>query len=210
MKNLLNLLIITLLSFGTAYANDDELYDPAPPADSAFVRVVNAASGVAEAPARVGSFDFGVQAYPKISSYHIIKKGEYDVTIGGVAEKMTIDAGAYYTIALTDDLKLVKLQDTLLTNPAKALVYFYNFSAAPIAALIATDHGKPIFADIASGAGDSREVNALKLNLQAKAGDVAVNDYKDVQLKRRVGTSFIVTGKAGGFKSLMVENEVKR
>ena len=210
MKNLLILLSTLLLSFGTASANDDELYDPAPPADSAFVRVVNAASGVVKAPAVVGSYNYGELEYPKISDYHIIKQGEHTVTVGGVSEKMTIEAGAYYTIALTDSLKLAQLKDELLSNPAKSRVYFYNFSDSANGALVASDHGKAIFENVAVNGADSREVNALKLNLQTKAGETAVSDYKDVQLKRRVGTTFLITGKSGNHKSIMLENEVKR
>jgi len=210
MKTLLNFILLSLLAVGTAFANDDELYDPAPPADSAFVRVINAAAGAEATAVKVGDYSFGQLAYPAISPYSIVKQGEYDVVIGAATQKVTIEAGNYYTIAHTADSKIVPLQDELLSNPAKARVYFYNISDAPKAELMASDHGKAILADVASSTGNSREVNALKLNLQVKAGDVVVNDYADVQLKRRVGTSFVLTGKAGAYKSLMVENEVKR
>lgn len=210
MKLLLTLFSALLLSVTSAHANDDELYDPAPPADSAFVRVVNAATSIVKAPSMVGSYNYGDIEYPKISDYNIVKQGEYVVTIGDISQKITIEAGAYYTLALTNDLKLVQIKDELLENPAKARVYFYNFSDSPNGALVAVDHNKAIFENIASGAGESREINALKLNVQTKAGDTLIGDYKDVQLKRRVGTSFLISGKAGDYKSIMLENEVKR
>lgn len=210
MKRLLSLLFITILPWATAQANDDELYDPAPPPDSAFVRVIHANTAQSQISATVGGTAYGQLSYPQLSGYRIVKGGSHKVTLGSAVNEVTIDAGGYFTIALTDggDIKLVK--DELLSNPAKARVYFYNFSDAPVASLFAPQHGAAILDKVAANDGASREVNALKLTLQVKAGDVPVKDFADVQLKRRVGTSFLLTGKSGAYQALTLENEVKR
>ena len=209
MKTLLTSLWMSfLLVFaGNVSANDDELYDPAPPADSAFVRVLNGAS--AAAASTVGGYDFGQVQAPALTKYRVIKQGDYDVKLGAAAEKLTIEAGKYYTFALTGDSKIVQLSDELLTNPAKARLYFYNFTDTQ-ASLFAPEFKAAIADGVVPNSQDSQEVKAVKLTLQTKVAGKLVKDYTDVQLKRRVGTSFIVTGKAGAYKSLMIENEVER
>lgn len=210
MKILLALWTSLLLIFaGNVSANDDELYDPAPPADSAFVRVLQGASGTASAAATVGGYSYGEVAYPALTKYRVVKQGDYDVKIGSVSAKITIAAGKYYTIALTDEGKIVQLSDELLTNPAKARLYFYNFTDNK-ASLYAPEFNAAIADGVVKDSQDSQELKAVKLKLQAKVGGAVVKEYPEVQLKRRVGTSVIVTGKAGAYKSVIIENEVER
>ncbi|MDG1287760.1 MAG: alginate O-acetyltransferase AlgF [Rickettsiales bacterium] len=210
MKTLFSWMIAALVPFTMAQANDDELYDPAPPADSAFVRVIHAASAMDKVSATVGGITYGELSYPALSNYRIVKGGQHKATVGTVSQELTIDAGGYFTIALNDAGEVKLIKDELLSNPAKARVYFYNFSDAAQGSLFAAEHGAAILDKVNANEGGSREVNALKLALQAKAGEAVVQEFKGVQLKRRVGTSFLVTGKAGAYKALMLENEVER
>lgn len=199
-----------ILSISLAWADDAELYDPAPPADSAFVRVINASSEGGGAKAVIGGVGYGEVSYPSISSYHIVKGGEHKITIGDASKNITVDAGTYATIALTNSDKIKIIKDELLSNPSKARVYFYNFSDATIGAVYAPEHSADILGNVAPDEGLSREVNALKLKLQVKAGDTVAHEFADVQLKRRTGTSFLLVGKAGSYNALMVENVVGR
>ncbi len=209
MKLFITWMIAALLPFASQ-AKDDELYDPAPPADSAFVRVIHADADVGAVASKVGGVGYGELSYPSLSNYRIVKGGQHKVAIGAGSQDLTIEAGGYFTIALTDSGEIKLLKDELLANPAKARVYVYNFTDATEGSIFASEHGAAILDKVNMNEGNSREVNALKLALQAKAGSAVVQDFKDVQLKRRIGTSFLITGKAGAYKALMIENEVER
>jgi alginate O-acetyltransferase complex protein AlgF len=202
------ILSMVLAAF-SAYANDAELYDPAPPADAAFVRVINAMEGK-EVKASIGATNFGKYQTAAISNYRILKAGDYDVTFGDIKQSVTINAGNYQTVVLNNAGNILVFNDELLENPTKARVYFYNLSDAANASVIAPEHGAAVVENIAPDNTASRAMNALKVTLQVKAGASAVQDFADVQLKRRIGTSFLLTGKEGGYNAIMIKNEVER
>ena len=210
MKFLLTWMIALLFPFVSTQADDAELYDPAPPADSAFVRVINAKSDTSDTKASVGGVSYGELSYPTISNYRIVKGGSHKATLGAMSADVAIEAGGYFTIGLNEAGEIKLIKDELLANPAKSRAYFYNFTDADGGTLFAPEHGAPILDQIAANQGKSREVNALKLNLQAKIGETVIQDFSAVQLKRRIGTSFVITGKAGSYKAIMIENEVER
>ncbi len=210
MKLFFSLLMLTVLTFTTAQADDAELYDKPIPANAALVRVVNAASGVVEAPATVSSFGFGKVKYAAITNYKIVNEGDVTATIGGVSQKIALKAGNYYTAVLTNDLKIVLLQDALISNPAKARIYFYNLSDAASASVFAPEHKTAIIAGVAKNAANSKEINAFKLNIQVKAADAVLKEFANVQLKRRVGVTFLLIGSKGKYTVKMLENVVDR
>lgn len=206
----LTILSLLLLPLAVVAADDAELYDPAPPADSAFVRVVNAKADADVVKVSVGGVAYADLAYADVSGYRIVKGGTRAATIGAASKEVAIEAGSYATLVLNAAGDIIMIEDELLANPAKARVYFYNLSDAASASLFAPEHGAAIVDGVASNAGNSREVNALKLTLQVKAGDVDVKDFPDVQLKRRAGSSFFLFGKAGSYQAAMIENSVLR
>ncbi len=191
-----------------AMADDAELYDPAPPPGSAYIRFINAYSG--EIIPELSGKSFGKISYPQISDYKIFKANEYDVKAGKRSKKVSIKADGYYTIAVLQDGKIALYEDKPIKNPAKAMVYFYNLSTAAIASLYAPEHKTAVLSDVAADDAVAREVNALKLILQVRAGDKEVAQYDDVQLKRRRGMSFALIGKEGAYQAVMVENAIKR
>jgi alginate O-acetyltransferase complex protein AlgF len=205
-------LFISLLWFipSLAGAGDEGLYEPTPPADSAFVRVIQANSTAKTVTPELGGKSFGKLTYPALSAYQIIPAGEHSFKAGEVTAKLAVEAGRYYSIALTSSAAPALLEDALIANPAKARLYFYNLSDAKETTLFAPKQKAAIFSKQAAGSNTSREINALTLPLQLLVADKLVASLPEVQLKRRAGTSVVLFGTAKNYKALAVENRVAR
>ncbi len=207
-------LLFAMLGLATpALANDQELYDPAPPADSAFVRLINATGDATKLSTSVGSVSFKDLASPAISPYYVLKANDYTMKLGEASFPVKVEAGKYYTLALQraeGKPTLTVLPDAIISNPAKSVVYFYNLSTVPSASLFASEHKADIVASTAPGKGGAREVNPLTLSLVIKAGDKEVKSFPGVELKRRTGTTFVLAGTAEKPVTLMQENAVQR
>lgn len=188
---------------------DSQLYDPAPPADAAFVRVLNA-NPSGEVAASLGDAKFGKVAYPGLSPYMVVKQGEQKLEAGSANQSMKVEAGKYYTLAITADGKVATLNDALIEQPSKAYVYFYNFSDAPKASLRATKQNVDIVGDVASGAGKHREMNALTVDMAVTVDGKPVETFPAVALKRRSGVSFLLTGTGDAKKAVKIENKIQR
>ena len=204
--------LLTLFVFAApslALAVDEGLYEPAPPANSAFVRVIDADAALKTVSATLGGVGFGKVTYPAISPYVVIPAGEKELVAGKLKEKLNLEAGRYYSVALMNGTSKL-LEDPSINNPAKARVYFYNLSDAADATLFAPKQKAPILSKQAPGTSTSREMNALTLPLQVLADDKNVKIFPDVALKRRMGTSAVLAGKKGAYRAVIAENKVAR
>ncbi|MFM2248238.1 MAG: hypothetical protein RL071_4313 [Pseudomonadota bacterium] len=177
---------------GAAFAADD-LYAAAPPAGSAFVRVVHAKPGAAAAPATVGGKSAGSVAFGQASAYIVVPQGEREAAVGGATSKLTVAAGGFYTVALTASGVTV-VADGTNSNLAKALLSVYNFSGKPTLDLKTADGAQTVVAGVAGGAAGSRAVNPLTTGLLVTSGAETVWTQPPVTLDRGAAYSLIVLG----------------
>ena len=117
-----------LLLVSAASAQDEGLYAPAPPADAAFVRVLNAGAG--ELTPTLGETAFGALDAGTISPYRVVLQGSAELSAGDVTSALEVEAGRFYTVLLTDEATL--LEDPALQNRAQALLLLYNVSATSV------------------------------------------------------------------------------
>lgn len=201
--------ILTLLIFipALAMADEKELYKPLPPADSAFVRFVNLTDTKADA-AKIGDVTIAPGEKTPVSDYSVVKKGKRTFYLGEKTSPVSVEAGQYYTVVVPADGSITVIQDALIENPAKAVIYFYNLSDSEEGTLVAPTHKTNIFEKVGSMKSESREINAVTFNLQAKAGKDDAGTIEGVNLKRQEGTSVFLTGKKGSYKSFSVQNAV--
>lgn len=200
----------------TAMANDQELYDPAPPADAAFVRVVNGAAEAVDV--SVGSAAYAQVSKGAAAAYQVIKEGEYTPTVkvAGKSEQepaLKIAAGKYYTLAVVNGasgVDLKEMEDAQMSNPAKAYVYFYNLSDKANAAVRAPKFNKDVVAVTAAQSSASRDVGQATVDLAVSAEGKDVKVFPAVALQRRAGVSFVLAGSGDALTATMVNNEVKR
>ncbi|MEN0087459.1 MAG: alginate O-acetyltransferase AlgF [Pseudomonadota bacterium] len=177
----------------TATAQEGGLYDAPPPPGSAFVRVVDATQGT-NREASIGGQQTELSA-DWVSDYLIIPGGDHAVQLGAATGNVTLDAGEFYTVVMSDNgARLVA--DDVVKNPARAGLYFYNLSEADTVTLAAELKGKsaPIFQDVQAGAKEFREVNALDVTLKVMQGENALVQMDAVALRRKGGFSVFYFG----------------
>jgi alginate O-acetyltransferase complex protein AlgF len=153
------------------------LYDPQPPANSAYVRIVNAAPGA--------TVDVAVDGRPRLraiaagaaSDYMVLAAGRRSLAIGPSGKpavlKVDIDAaaGRAITIAfgrLAADAKPWTFEDRANTNKLKAVVAVYHLAENGDPIDVATaDGATKVFTGIAPGTSAGRAVNPVKADLVA-------------------------------------------
>lgn len=191
-------IFLGVILLGVAAAQDEGLYAPAPPADAAFVRVLNAGAG--EVTLRLGDTDFEALAYGEVSPYRVVLQGTADLSAGDVKETVALAAGRFYTVVLTDVLTeettllggaVTLLEDPTLENRARTLLLLYNVSAQPVN-LKTADGETDVIPDVAPGEHGSVEVNPISVAFGAFAGGAALTIFDEVQLGRGAAYSTFV------------------
>ncbi len=107
-------ILISLLALGIfSFAQDEGLYPDPPPADAAFVRVVNAFNAVQDDEAlsvKVADRDYAELAFGEASDYYVVLQGEHKIVTGESSTTAEILAGRFYTVVLSE-LKAVKTEE---------------------------------------------------------------------------------------------------
>ncbi|WP_135230521.1 alginate O-acetyltransferase AlgF [Deinococcus fonticola] len=181
MKRALTLTALTLL---TAAAAQEGLYDPAPPANSAFVRVLNTPTGTVAGKAVTAE-------KAAASAYVIVPQGDFEAKLGTTAGKLKVEAGNFYSVMVSGG-KLVLLKDQAADNRAKALLTVYNLTKAPLD-LKTADGKTTVVKDVKPGESGSRAVNGITVDLAAFAGSKALGTVKKVKLERGNAYALVVT-----------------
>lgn len=183
-------LFLTFLPL-TASADEAALYAPTPPADSAFVRVINASTSDDLNITLSGSEPVASEE-ARVSSYSVLKEGAHTLALGDAENTLDLEAGNYYTVAITADGTHKVIKDIFVEDPTKAALHFYNFSTETVS-LTSPSYGATIFENIESNDGTARDINAVTFDLAITNtdGDV-VQELPEVSLKRRQGTSIVV------------------
>lgn len=196
-----------LSPFSGANANDEELYDPVPPPDSVFVRLLDVA-GEADAPdAQIGGVMLS-RTGAKATAYTVLKAGTWPLQMGGTSADLVLEPGKSYSIALVASKPgYVLFEDQIVEDPRKCGLMFFNLSSAP-AQLVVPQEDKEITVIDAldPGTHKTRAVNAITVDLTVKADGVEAGRFPGVKLRRRSHVTFVVTGNAGTFVAFKAEN----
>ncbi|MGY2897315.1 alginate O-acetyltransferase AlgF [Deinococcus sp. UYEF24] len=178
-------LTLMLALTSLAAAQDTGLYDPAPPANSAFVRVLNAPA------ATLG--DKAVTADKGgASAYVVIPQGDVTAKIGSLSGKLNVEAGKFYSVVPFGG-KLVLLTDQAADNKAKALLTFYNLSKNSAVDLKTADGKTTVVTGVKPGESGNRAVNGITVELAAFSGTKTLGSLKSVALQRGSAYAIVVT-----------------
>jgi alginate O-acetyltransferase complex protein AlgF len=158
------------------------LYDPQPPADSAYVRIIVVSAD--------GPMDVQLDGKPRLqglaaataSDYMVLKAGQHQLKVQGSGKSSSTEiplevvAGRSVTVALAHlgaDSKPLFFADKANSNKLKAVLTVYHL--APKAGVIdiqTADGNTKVFAGVAPGTSSSLAVNPVTIELQAsKVGD---------------------------------------
>lgn len=220
MKKLLVTVAASAMMMATAaQANDQQLYDPAPPADAAFVRIVNGTADTVKL--TVASASYADVAKGAAAGYQVVKEGKYKPSLSVGAKtseeaEINVAAGKYYTLAVVKDaadadgVAVKPMEDAQMSNPAKAYVYFYNLSDKANAAVNAPKFKKDVVAVTATPASASKDLGQATVDLSVVADAKEVKLFPAVALQRRAGVTFVLSGTGDNLLATMSNNEVKR
>jgi alginate O-acetyltransferase complex protein AlgF len=194
---------------GLSYA-DGALYDPAPPPNSAFLRIMSAAAAVA-ADAKIGGNPVNL-GEANVSDFVVVPGGKSAVEAGGKTGEVDCPSGSYCSVVfdLAGAAGPALIVDEVLDNPAKSGLHFYNLTGQPSLTLFAPDQGVALFEGVPSGGMKFRQVGAVTVNLTVRADNADVAKIGGAALKRRTGHSVIVRGEAGAITAAIVENTVSK
>lgn len=179
-----NILMLTV-TLSTASAQDTGLYDPAPPANSAFVRVIGA-------PAATLGGKAVTAAKGAASAYVVIPQGEFSAKVGLSTTKFKVEAGQFYSVAQNGS-KVILLTDQAAENRAKALLTVYNLSKAASVDLKTADGKTTVVTGVKPGESGSRAVNGITVDLAAFDKTKNLGTLKGVKLERGNAYAIVVT-----------------
>nr|WP_184134117.1 alginate O-acetyltransferase AlgF [Deinococcus humi] len=170
---------------GSIASAQENLYDPAPPANSAFVRVLNAPT--ATLGGKAVTAEKGAA-----SPYVVIPQGEFAAKLGTITSKLKVEAGNFYSVVANGN-KLVLLTDQAAENRAKALLTIYNLSKTASVDLKTADGKTAVVSSVKSGESGSRAVNGITVDLSAFDGTKALGTLKGVKLERGNAYALVLT-----------------
>jgi alginate O-acetyltransferase complex protein AlgF len=165
---------------GVALAQQTALYDPQPPADSAYVRVIVLGAGH---PADILLGDkIRIKGLPSVqpSDYMVLPAGRHVLSVraGGKIAPATVEAapGRSMTVLIpAGGGTPIMLEDKTNTNKLKAMLSFYNLDAkAGAVDVLTADGSTKVFAGVGAHASAGLAVNPISADLiVAKAGEKA-------------------------------------
>lgn len=200
------------------------LYDPEPPADSAYVRVI--------VTSRESSVDVMVDGHPRIrklggaeaSDYMVLAAGKHTIALHPAGKataylSTTIDVvrGRAMTLAFTAlqaNTVPVIFEDKANSNKLKALlvVYHLDAKAGPLD-LLTADGNTKVFSSLAFGASNNAiQVNPIAIELvAAKAGDKTPKARTSLTMTQGGTYSvLLLPGEGGTLLTRTTQNKIER
>lgn len=158
------------------------LYEPSPPAGSAYVRFVNATpSPLVVTPGFSPEETLGAASDGRVGAYRVAENVAgrslaFDVKQSGqvVHGAIAVSAGSFVTVLIEPQggsVQAVTIVDQTEFNQLRARLNFVNASACPVASLALMPAGQKVFDGVARNTGRSRSVNPVAGRLQAGCGE---------------------------------------
>jgi alginate O-acetyltransferase complex protein AlgF len=194
------------------------LYDPEPPPNSAYVRVINATPKAMAEVSVDGRARIRDLAANEASEYLVLPAGKRTLSIagaGGPAASLAVDvvAGRAVTIAFAGAAKPWIFEDKANTNLAKAVlaIYHLNAGAGPVDVLAANGATK-VVTGLAPGASQGLTVNPIKVDLSAVASGTG-SPLASASVAMQPGGTYslmLFPGARGELVAKSIQNKVER
>lgn len=196
------LLLLCLSVIGQAEAQDAGLYGKAMDPEASFVRVVSL-EGLASV---IGGTS--VNSQQGISPYVNVEPGEVEISAGTRSSQVDVEPGSFYTLAFTPSGAKV-FKDDVKNDPAKAQVYLYNLSDLDSVDLFVPAAKVAAVEMLPSGSSKDVALRApLSLAFEIRKDGRALAPPFTIDLKRRSGYTVILSGNAGKYGPVVVENNL--
>jgi hypothetical protein len=199
------------------------LYDPEPPADSAYVRVVHASRGEAVDISVDGRSRISKLGAGEASEYMVLTAGKHAIAVSSAGKprvhaSATIDVirGRAMTVAFTAlkaDTAPVIFEDKANSNKLKALlaVYHLEAKAGPLD-VVTADGNTKVFSGLAYGTSASLQVNPISIDLVVTAaGDKLPRGRVSLAMAQGGTYSIILlSGEGGKLVATALQNKIER
>jgi hypothetical protein len=190
-------LVVVVVTLGApllAGAQDAGLYPEPPPADSSFIRVVNARSAAAAEPVTVGSEDFGPVGTAQATDYRVFRRGSLAVATKGGTTPIEVAPAKFFSVVLTDNGGVVLVDDPMNTSRAKVVLALYNLSGLEGVELKTSDGSVKVVGQVAPMKVGSAAVNPITVSLAVFGPSGLVADLGERKLERGAVYSVLVAG----------------
>ena len=196
--NLPRFLLPVLLLGASAHAQET-LYQAAPPANAAFVRVVNALDGAPVTVTLAGQGFEDALAARQVSAYHVVPQGAPLLALPGLhaSQVLNVAAGHFYTVALGGTRArpllsvLGEAQSQSSQGVTQARLSLYNLSSVPASLLTADGKVTLVQALPALGA-RSLNVNPVNVQLRVEQGGQTLTTLPAARLQARASYGVFV------------------
>lgn len=199
------------------------LYDPEPPAESAYVRVIQAA--------REGVIDVWIDGRSRIqklgpgeaSEYMVLAAGKHTIALhltdkqsAQLTTTLEVVRGRATTIAFTSmkpDSTPIIFEDKVNSNKLKALLTAYHLTDKTASLDVLTLDGKTkVFSSVAYGASASIQVNPISIDLiAAKVGEKIPQASTSLTMSQGGTYSvLLLPGEGGKLVARSVQNKIER
>jgi alginate O-acetyltransferase complex protein AlgF len=195
------------------------LYDPEPPADSAYVRVVRATGSGTVALSVDGEVRVAKLESASASDYMVIGAGHHVLAATGVGRKeaefstaVNVIAGRAMTIAYTDAGKAPLIfEDKANANKLKAILAVYHLADKSGVVDIRSADGKvSVFSQLATNTSRSLMVNPIKITLTATS---AGQPLASMAVDMKPGGTYsvlLLPAAHGAITARIIQNKVER
>lgn len=183
-KLLKALLLMLVSQCVMAQGGGGRLYDPEPPADSAYLRVVVAGAGVAADVVVDGRVRVKGLPAQEASEYLVLQEGNHVVALHAqgkaqvlASKSLDIAKGKSSTLvfaSLKPDTVTTLLEDKGNTNKLKATLAAYHLAPKlGVVDIVTADGANKVFSGLAVGSVSALQVNPISIELQAMVGKSA-------------------------------------
>jgi alginate O-acetyltransferase complex protein AlgF len=188
--------MLSLLIVLTPIALAQGLYAPEPPANSSFVRIIDAALAATPIAVKLdGKPWIAALTAQGILPYEVLKAGNHSFEMQSGANKTSITlaakAGKFYTLAIvgaSNNLGVKTFNDKKIANKVKAQLLAYNFSSETLS--IKTSDGTNVFKDLKQNASQDILVNPVNITFDAYASNKKNSSFK-LRLQSTQSYSFV-------------------
>lgn len=199
------------------------LYDPEPPVDSGYVRIIVATSGAAQDLWVNGKLRIRGLASEEVSPYMVLVEGKHTLALHSAGKPnatlthtLNVVRGASLTLAfptLRADVVPLRFEDKGNTNKLKVMLSAYHLAPkAPALDISTADGSAKVFSKLAYGNSASLQVNPISVDLVAHPAD-AKSALAKVSLGMTQGGTysvFFTAGSDGKLKAKSALNTTER
>lgn len=199
-------LALAMIAAPALAQQDGRLYQPAPDPNASYVRVIAPdAPFVTIATTAVESGSGGVSPYVQV------EPGKIAVSSAQVTTDLAVDPATYYSVYVDVAGNVTTKADALTNSPARADLSFYNLTDRDGLDLFVPAAKQAAITGLAAAATRTVALKApLTLDFEIRAGEDILATLPAVSLERNAGVTIVVTGTAGSYRAVAVDNSFQR